>query len=279
MKSIRQILVILLVGVLLIGCTLLEPKSTGVTEPKPIPAKNQTQEKPLSLPKRTVPTVKMTTNNKVLAEIHKVRSKLVINRGATMQKQVAFTFDDGPDTHFTKQILEILKKEQVPATFFVTGNNVKAHPEMLQRIAEEGHSIGNHSWNHPQLNKMKAASVNQQISTTNDAIQKVTGKKPTLFRPPYGAFNQMVLGEVKKHNMKVILWSVDTRDWDNPTKDEIMEVFHKQVSPGGIVLQHNAGNAGLKETVNALPNMIHELKRQGYRFVTVDQLLEVPAYQ
>lgn len=279
MKSVRQILVILLVGVLLVGCTLLEPKSTGVTEPKPIPAKNQSQEKPLSLPKRTVPTVKMTTNNKVLAEIHAIRSNLVINRGATMKKQVAFTFDDGPDIPFTKQVLEILKREQVPATFFVVGRNVKAHPELLRKIAEEGHTVGNHSWNHPQLNKMKAATVNSQIGNTNDAIQNVIGKKPTLFRPPYGAFNQMVLGEVKKHNMKVILWSVDTRDWDHPTKDEIMEVFHKQVSPGGIILQHDAGNEGLKETVNALPHMIHELKRQGYSFVTVDRLLEVPAYQ
>lgn len=279
MKSIHQILVILLVGVLIGGCTLLEPKSTGVTEPKTIPVKDQTQEKPLSLPKRTVPTVKMTTNNKVLAEIHAVRSKLVINRGVSMKKQVAFTFDDGPDTPFTKQVLEILKKEQVPATFFVVGRNVNAHPQLLRKIAEEGHTVGNHSWNHPQLNKMNVAEVSKQISSTNEAIQKVIGKKPTLFRPPYGAFNQMVLGEVKKNNMKVILWSVDTRDWDHRTKDEIMEVFHKQISPGGIILQHDAGNEGLKETVNALPHMIQELKRQGYRFVTVDQLLEVPAYQ
>ncbi|SFX08792.1 polysaccharide deacetylase family sporulation protein PdaB [Thermoactinomyces sp. DSM 45891] len=275
MKIARSIGAILLGGVFLTGCT----NFVGAAESNLIPVKDLSHEKLLAVSERTLPAVKMTTNDKLLAEMNTLRSKLVISQGSSLHKQVAFTFDDGPDTHFTNQVLDILKKEKVPATFFVCGNNVKAHPDVVKRIDEEGHSVGNHSWNHPQLTKKDQATINQQITSTNDAIKSAIGKTPTLFRPPYGAFNLGVRDKVQQLNMKVILWSVDTLDWNHKSKDQIMEAYHKEFKPGGIILQHSSGNEGLKETVKALPEMIRDLKSKGYSFVTVDKLIGVEAYQ
>ncbi|TCP65652.1 polysaccharide deacetylase family protein [Baia soyae] len=276
MKIFRSLGVTLIAGALLTGCT----NYVGAADSKLISVKDLTQEKLLTVQDRTLPAVKLTTKDSLQAEMNTLRSRLVISQGLSSHKQVAFTFDDGPDTHFTNQVLDILKKEKVSATFFVCGNNVEAHPDVVKRIDQEGHSVGNHSWNHPDLSKKDQATVNQQISKTNDAIQDAIGKKPTLFRPPYGARKGGIVdGEAQKLNMKVILWSVDTLDWNHKSKDQIMEAYHREFKPGGIVLQHSAGNEGLKETVKALPEMIRDLKSKGYEFVTVDKLIGVPAYQ
>ncbi|MDQ0417523.1 peptidoglycan/xylan/chitin deacetylase (PgdA/CDA1 family) [Croceifilum oryzae] len=276
MKIFRSIGVTLIAGALLTGCT----NYVGAAGSNLIPVKDLTQEKLLTMSDRTLPTVKLSTNDALLAEMSTLRSKFVISQGLSSHKQVAFTFDDGPDTHFTNQVLDILKKEKVPATFFVCGNNVEAHPDVVKRIDQEGHSVGNHSWNHPDLSKKDQATVSQQISKTNDVIKNVIGKTPTLFRPPYGAHKGGIVdNEVQQLNMKLILWSVDTRDWDHKSKDQIMEAYNKEFKPGGIILQHSSGNEGLKETVKALPEMIHDLKSKGYEFVTVDKMIGIQAYQ
>lgn len=262
---------------LLTGCT--SPSQQQGTKAEHIPVKEETTNQAFSLPKRVVPKVTLATKDRALAEIQKISAKMVISKGASVGKKVALTFDDGPDENFTPQVLDILKQEQVPATFFVIGRSAKYYPDVLKRIIQEGHVLGNHSWSHPVLSKLTSSQIQQQLGDTNQVIYDITGKKPVLMRPPYGAKNQLVIDEVKKNSMKVILWSVDTRDWDHRTKSEILTVVRNQTTPGGIILQHSSGNEGLKESVAALPQLIKELKSKGYQFVTLDDLLHLPAYQ
>lgn len=214
--------------------------------------------------------------NKEMEELKKQKS---FYRGSQYSKKIALTFDDGPDRHFTLQVLDILKREQVPATFFVVGNMTKANPDILKRIDQEGHIIGNHSYSHPQMTKISTISAMTQIDKTNKLIEQTIGKEPALFRPPYGAFNKSLTNEVAKKGMKVIYWDVDTLDWNRRSSQEIFGTIRTHAKGGSIILQHSAGNDGLAETVKALPQVINHYKAQGYEFVTVDELLEIPAYK
>lgn len=211
-------------------------------------------------------------------EVAKLKKKILFYHGPSFKKQVALTFDDGPDKNFTIQVLDILKKEQVPATFFVVGYRSKNHPDVLKRIDQEGHIIGNHSYNHPQFTKISLSQVDKQISQTNHYIHQAIQKTPLLVRPPYGSINDKVTKHLGKKGYKVIQWSVDTVDWKGPTSQQIVHTVKRDTKPGGIILQHSAGGEQLQQSVDALPEIIRYFKSQGYEFVTVDQLLNVPAY-
>lgn len=198
---------------------------------------------------------------------------IAIEKGETAEKVIALTFDDGPDKIITPQLLDILKEKGVPATFFVVGQQVSYYPELAKRMVEEGHSIANHTWDHPELSKIYTAQVIQQITSTNEIIEKVTGVKATLFRPPYGDYTAADAVIFDKLGFKNILWSVDTIDWSGKSAEEILTIVHRDKSPGGIVLQHNFQNTKLQGTVDALPQIIDELRSEGYQFVTIDHLL------
>ncbi|WP_241154377.1 polysaccharide deacetylase family protein [Staphylospora marina] len=206
------------------------------------------------------------------------KAPAVIYKGSGDAKRVALTFDDGPDRHFTLQILEILEKERVPATFFVVGQLAEKHPDILREIDRRGHVIGNHSFSHPVMTRLSSASATRQVEETNRIIRDATGKSPRLFRPPYGAVNKPLIRQVSDQGFHIIQWSVDTRDWAGPSSKKIVHTVKQQVGPGGIILQHSAGGPQLKETVKALPVIIRHLKQEGYEFVTVDQLIGIPAY-
>lgn len=193
--------------------------------------------------------------------------------GDSTGKKIALTFDDGPDKKITPQILDILKDKDVPATFFVVGEQVSYFPEMTKRMINEGHTIANHTWNHPELSKKYSSQVAQEITSTNEIIEKVTGEKATLFRPPYGDYTRADAMQFEKLGFRNVLWSVDTLDWSGTTANEILEMIHKDKSPGGIVLQHNFSSSKLEGTVKALPQIIEQLREDGYEFVTVDTLL------
>lgn len=211
-------------------------------------------------------------------ELVGIKKQPIIYKGSNHSKKVALTFDDGPDIEVTKKILKILEKERVPATFFVTGRMVKEYPHMLKQIYEEGHVIGNHTWSHPQLTKLSNKEIEIELQRTNQLVEKEIGKKMLLFRPPYGATNSLVQKVIKKNGFLIINWSVDTNDWRGNSGTTIEEIVRKQISNGGIVLQHNAGNK-LQGTVDALPKIISFLKNQNYQLVTVDQLLDSPPYK
>ncbi|MFD2615466.1 polysaccharide deacetylase family protein [Paenibacillus gansuensis] len=193
----------------------------------------------------------------------------------TKQKLVALTFDDGPDAKYTGQVLDILGEYHVKATFFVVGQQAEKYPAMLKRILKEGHTIGNHTYSHANLPKKTAQQVKQQIVAADDAIEKVTGDVPSLFRAPYGAVNDTVLDTAASLDKQVVGWSVDTRDWAGTSVDGMVKNLTKEIKPGGIVLMHSFGghNGDLSNTLEALPLIINYLQDHGFTLVTADELL------
>lgn len=191
------------------------------------------------------------------------------------RKQIALTFDDGPDNKYTPKILDILKKNQIKATFFLVGEHAERYPDTVKRIAEEGHIIGNHTWDHQDLAKLPPESIHNEIAKTDEMIKKITGQSPSLFRAPYGAVNEQVKSDAASSGHMLIGWSVDTMDWDGKTVQQIMAAVKKEAAPGAIILQHSSGGkkGNLNNTVEALPQIIAYLKNNGYSFVTVPELL------
>jgi peptidoglycan-N-acetylglucosamine deacetylase len=202
----------------------------------------------------------------------------VIRRGPGLKKEVALTFDDGPDNRYTPEILDILQKNGVPATFFVIGMRAKTFPQIVKRIDNEGHAIGNHTWNHRDLLKLSPEQIRIELSQTDEVLNSIVGYYPSLFRPPYGAASTRVIKEVTAMGYKVIDWSIDTRDWAGTPTPTILQYVQKDLYPGGIILEHCAGGdtEDLSNTVRALPQIISTLKAKGYAFVTVPQLLNIP---
>jgi peptidoglycan/xylan/chitin deacetylase (PgdA/CDA1 family) len=188
---------------------------------------------------------------------------------------VALTFDDGPGP-WTADVLDVLQQNDVPATFFVIGQNAAAEPEMLQRIVAEGHVIGDHTWPHPIPSAKagwNASTLTKQISRTRQAIVDATGREPCLFRPPGG----IVKGAEKvarAAGLSMILWSVDPRDWALPPSKKFASVIQKRAATGlneqhPVILLHDGGNR--VATVAALAGIINDYRSHGYQFVTLDQ--------
>lgn len=185
-------------------------------------------------------------------------------------RTVALTFDDGPSAKLTPMLLDILKQRGIHATFFVVGENAAANPDILKREIAEGHEIGNHSWNHPQLTHLSMDGIRSQIERTNAAIRVATGHDPTLLRPPYGATSPMLdRWFAKTYGMKIILWEVDPLDWKYRNSAHVQSEILKQTKPGDIILSHDIHAT----TVAAMPATLDALIAKGYKFVTVSQLI------
>nr|WP_214840637.1 LysM peptidoglycan-binding domain-containing protein [Exiguobacterium sp. s122] len=194
----------------------------------------------------------------------------------TTSKVVALTFDDGADGANTNKILDILAKNNVKATFFLTGSGANHHPQYIKNIAAKGHQLGNHSYTHPDFTKLTATQMKSELDRTEAIVKSLTGKttKP-LFRAPYGAVNSAVLNGVGAAGYGyTVQWNIDTIDWKGLTATQINTKVQTNIKPGSIVLMHTG--AGAPGTPLALPTMISQLKAKGYKFVTVSQLL---AYQ
>ena len=184
------------------------------------------------------------------------------------EKCVALTFDDGPGPK-TPELLDILAKEKVPATFMLVGRAVKTYPDIVAREVKEGHVLANHTWSHPQLTKISDSKINKEISSTLEAIKKaVPNAEVNLTRPPYGAFNSRVTAALKSLKQSVILWDVDTLDWKNPNPQSVLEQVKKQTKAGSIILMHDIHPT----TIQAVPDIIKHLRSQGYTLVTVPEL-------
>ncbi|MDR0267590.1 polysaccharide deacetylase family protein [Paenibacillus sp.] len=192
-------------------------------------------------------------------------------------KQIALTFDDCPDPRFTPQVLRILSANRVKATFFVVGSRAKKHPDIVARIVREGHVIGNHSYNHPQFHKLTMTEYMDQIVRTENILYGITGYKPKLIRPPYGDITETQLRWAKREGYKIVNWDVDSLDWKGLSKEAVKRNIMSTASRGSIILQHAGGGSSsdLSGTIGALPEVIRDLKKKGYTFVTVPNLLKI----
>lgn len=180
--------------------------------------------------------------------------------------EVALTFDDGPSPKYTPLLLDGLKERNVQATFFLLGKNVKENQELVQRMQAEGHLLGNHTYNHVQLNKIPETTARQEILKTNNEIYEATGKYPEYMRPPYGAWKKNMELCVE---MLPVFWDIDTLDWKSQNVDAILKAAGEEPEDGSIILMHDE----YQTSVEAALLLIDRLKEKGYEFVTVDELI------
>lgn len=187
-------------------------------------------------------------------------------------KLVALTFDDGPG-QYTSRLLDELKERGIPATFFVVGRNAAKHTDLLKRMIDEGHVVGNHTMNHKNLTKQTEETVLSEIGTSADIIEQATGVRPYLLRSPGGNINDAVKAVLKEQAVLSINWSVDTRDWESKDKVKILETAFQEgrygIQDGSIVLMHDI----YETSVDAAVEMMDRLIAEGYTFVTVPDLL------
>lgn len=197
-----------------------------------------------------------------------------IHRIDTKKKVVALTFDDGPDATYTPKILEVLHQYHVPATFFVLGSQVDKYPKVMQWITKAGHEIGNHGYDHYDLNKLTEQEVYDDIKRGERSILRTTGILAQNYRPPGGVMTHDVMNAVQASGYDLIHWSIDPKDWSlKRTASVIAKSVKSNVKAGDIILFHDGG-MNQKQTVAALRDLIKDLRAQGYRFVTVSQLLD-----
>ncbi len=188
------------------------------------------------------------------------------------EKVIALTFDDGPWPKITEQVLDILRENDIKATFFWVGQALNNHKEIGKKVAAEGHIIANHTWNH-QYHKVSQATAAREIESTAELIKDLTGIETTIFRPPGGVEDNGLVDYVQKKDYINVMWSADSKDW-YASASSIKNNVLNRAKPGRIVLLHDGGGNRI-ETVKALPGIIAELKKQGYRFVTIPELLEM----
>ena len=181
-------------------------------------------------------------------------------------KRIALTFDDGPHPRYTEKLLDGLKERGAHVTFFVTGANAEKYPEIVKRMQEEGHLIGNHTYHHVQLTAANGEQFREEIISTNEAIREITGEDTEYIRPPYGAWNKKYEEEL---NMFPVLWTIDPRDWCMDDASCIVKNTLKRVKENDIILMHDQ----YQSSIAAALRIVDELQEEGYEFVTVDEIL------
>ena len=195
----------------------------------------------------------------------------------TDKKQIALTFDGAWGNEDTSTLLDILDRQDITATFFFTGGWISKYPEDVKNILSKGHEIGNHSENHKQMSKLSKTQCKEEIQIVHDKVKELTGLEMTVFRPPFGDYNDTVIQAANELGYHVIQWDVDSLDWKDYGCDSILHTVtnHKHLGNGSIILMHN----GAKYTKDALEKIILCLKEQGYEFVKVSELIYKENYQ
>ncbi|KQL46147.1 chitooligosaccharide deacetylase [Brevibacillus choshinensis] len=194
----------------------------------------------------------------------------------TNTKVMALTFDDGPDPQYTAQIAELLKQYNAKATFFVVGSRVKSFPEVARQLAKEQHELANHTYSHPDVRRISNARLQTEMEKTQEIIYESTGIRPQLFRPPGGYYSDSVVNVAKREGFLVVMWSwhQDTRDWSDPGVRRIVNKVLNNARNGDIVLFHDYGG-NRSQTVKALREILPELQKRGYQFVTVSEMMRL----
>ena len=210
-----------------------------------------------------------------------------LTQGPDGERLVALTYDDGPNPPYTDRILDVLEREQVRATFFVVGRAVAVYPNVLRREMRDGDAIGNHTWDHSHLIVMSHAQIARSLQRTSTAIYQASGQRTKLMRPPFGARDWSVMQTAQHLGYTVVMWSVPLpRDWEYPSAQTIARRVTVRVKDGSIIVLHD-GNRGLlcatrhlspqvcnrTADIEATRLIVEDLKRRGYRFVTIPELI------
>lgn len=204
------------------------------------------------------------------------KEKVVITDVNITDKVIAFTFDDGPDPINTPLVLDALKRHNAKATFFILGIRAERYPLLVKQMAAEGHELGNHSYSHPDFNNKSNEFMLEEIRITSDIIYKLTGQVPPLFRPPGGFLSYNMVELVKDEGLTIAYWTYqqDSKDWRGIKAKQIANHIESRIKPGQIIILHDGAPNGA-ETAKALDLLIPELKKEGYKFVTVSELIKL----
>lgn len=210
----------------------------------------------------------LTVSDKVIysVESNQTEKDGVDEDGAEEAKKIALTFDDGPHPYYTEQLLDGLKERGVVATFFVTGEHAALHPDVILRMQEEGHMIGNHTYSHMQLRSNNRDKFKEELLLTNQVIKEITGEDTLYVRPPYGSWDKSFEKEL---NMIPVLWTVDPLDWCSDDVACVVRNVTEKVGENDIILMHDYYDS----TVTAALKIVDELQEEGYAFVTVEEIL------
>ncbi len=201
---------------------------------------------------------------------HKGIQTSVFWSGPVKSRKIALTFDDGPNPKTTFLLLETLEGKEVVATFFLIGENAEVYPELVKEIKRRGHEIGNHSYSHPNMSRSEPLKVIKEIRKTQRILEEITGDVPTLFRPPYGTMMLEDLVVLPRFGLKLILWTVDSKDWSGINGKQIEEIILGMTYSGSIIVCHEQ----CRSTIESLPRVIDVLRERGYEFVTVSEIIE-----
>jgi len=194
--------------------------------------------------------------------------------GNIEEKELYLTFDNGYENGYTMKVLDVLKEKQVPAAFFVTGHYIKDQPELLKRMVQEGHIVGNHSWSHPDMSQTDNARIEEELAKVKQGVAELTGQKEMRYlRPPRGIFSDRVLAVSKQQGYTSVFWSVAYKDWDVHSQNGAQYAYDKvmeQLHPGAVILLHSVS----KDNAEALGRIIDDARGKGYTFKSLDQLQE-----
>ncbi|WP_366291797.1 polysaccharide deacetylase family protein [Paenibacillus sp. AN1007] len=199
----------------------------------------------------------------------------LVEQVSVQEKVVAFTFDDGPHPVYTHQVLEILRRAGGHATFFMIGKEMEAYPDIAAEVHREGHEIANHTYTHPNLTELTLEEAEKELQQAERLIQEVTGSAARSFRPPYFGVNEDILALAAEHGYhSIAAVNGGAQDWDNPGVEHILKHTRSVVKPGSVLIFHD-GYGDRSQTVEAVRVLVEELTAQGYRLVTVSELLKL----
>ena len=202
-------------------------------------------------------------------------SEPIHRHACSESKKIALTFDDGPHPSLTPKILAILKRYRIHATFFMIGEEVECYADTARLVIADGHEIGNHSDTHSRLSRLSSAEQLREVKQCEERIEAVCGVHPVLFRPPEGIVTSTLSRILDQENYTLVLWSIDTRDWECKDAKKIAARVLKEVQPGDVILMHDYIGHG-SQTPEALEIILPKLIEQGYEFTTVSELLATP---
>ena len=201
----------------------------------------------------------------------------IVSKGPKEEKILALSFDDGPHPKYTDEILDILKQYNIKATFFVLGKHAELYPDIIRKQIQEGHEIGNHSYSHVNLKKASPKIIKDEYNKTQNIIYSISNIKPKVFRPPYGNYNDEVIKVVSSDDSSIVIWTFyqDSKDWSNPGVEKIVNTTLSKSQNGDIILFHDYVYKKESHTVEALKIFLPTWIDEGYRFVTMSELINI----